>query len=60
MNKEKKKLDYYGLEAGEIKNLWYKKGWDACVKEFEWRLRFLFEKDEKYWRILEIIEKLKK
>lgn len=44
----------------DIKKLWYEKGWHACVKEFEWRLKFLFEKDERWWRILEIIEKLRK
>ena len=54
-----------GIEKKDIKKTWWDKGWDACHKEFEWRLKFLFEKDEansgqKYWRILEIIEKLKK
>ena len=33
------------------KHIWYNKGWDACVREFEWRLKFLFEKNEKYCQI---------
>ena len=41
------------------KLIWYTKGLSACVREFSWRLKFLFEKDEKYWRILEVIDKLK-
>ena len=49
----------------DIKKTWWDKGWLSCSEEFKWRLKFLFEKDEansgqKYWRILEIIEKLKK
>lgn len=48
------------LEFDEAKKRWYDKGWNASVREFEWRLRFLFEKDERWWRILEIIEHLKK
>ncbi len=53
MKTEKKKIK-------DEKFIWYTKGWNACMREFSWRLKFLFEKDEKYWRILEIIEKLKK
>ena len=49
-----------GITKKDIKKIWWDKGWLSCSEEFKWRLKFLFEKDEKYWRILEIIEKLKK
>lgn len=36
--KKEKKIDYYGIRASEIKNQWYKKGWEGCVRELKTRL----------------------
>ena len=46
-------------EIKDIKHIWYDKGWDACIREFEWRIKFL-EEDKNYYLVLEVIEKLKK
>ena len=52
MKKEIKKIK-------DEKHIWYDKGWDACIREFEWRIKFL-EEDKNYYLVLEVIEKLKK
>lgn len=39
----------------DIKKVWYDKGWDACVKEFEWRIEETSEKFRKDgWHITDI------
>ena len=47
------------IKVKDEKFIWYNKGWDACIREFEWRIKFL-EEDKNYYLVLEVIDKLKK